>query len=885
MRSTSPPRWIFRILGWFCPQHLVEEIEGDLTQKFYRDLDQYRRPRATLRLLARTLSFLRPGIIVRNKIVTIGRDLILYQNHITTALRQIQKNKLFSFITIFALSTSIAACVLIFQYTSFELSYDKYYPNADHVYRVNLRTYEDGVFRSESALSPFDLAEVQRNVQGIESFTEFGTARWWFSCSFTYREGNTSRTFNESKVGYANPSAIDIFNIKIKSGSRTKALVDPFTMMMSESAAVKYFGDEDPIGKVLHLRGSSDVHDYTVTAVMEDPPLNSHFSNDMLLSFSSWDQAKYRKMYGVFGYVQLSKFSALKEVQENVSAFALKYPAPKDTRYDIFLEPVTDIHLYSKAEDQFNSDTDVDLIYFLMAIAFVVLALAWINYVNLSVARSFARAKEVAVRKTAGATYRQIANQFLGETFVYNAISMAIAGVMVAVGAPWFYDFVGIQFPWDKFYLSDLGSIAWIITIIFIGGMFISGFLPARLMAMIPTITVLKGKFTGGKSNGVFRGSSVVFQFSCAIALSMAVITFNRQFYALKATSVGIDFKNTMIVLSPSDADSSFRSRLAQLRESLQGQSIAEKVFTGGLAFDTSDGWTAGLSLQKDNERQKYYVNIIDPGFIEGYGLKLLAGRNFGVADYPVGKFFSKVEPVIINKTGAARLGFGKPEDAIEQTVYWDGNTCRIVGVIDDYYQRSTKIPLGPAVYTANDGSLLSLQLSPLAMGDNFSETIMTVQREWDKFFPENAFEYFMLADHYDSLYKDEQQLKNVFWFFCALAIVISCLGLFALSLFSVNQRAKEMSIRKVLGAPAKHLIQLLMKEYVLMVIIAGIIALPFTSWAIEKWLATFAIRVHIDGGSVIIPIVLVLGFALLSIGIQTLRVVMGNPTKNLKAE
>lgn len=885
MRQTAPPRWIFRILDWFCPSHLIEEIEGDLTQKFYADLNKYRRSRAVLRLLVRTLSFFRPGIILRSKFVKIGRELILYQNHITTALRQIRKNKVFSFIAIFALSTSIAACLLIFQYTSFELSYDKYYPNADHVYRVNLRTYEDGLLRSESALSPFDLSEAQQSIRGIENVTEFGTTRWWFSCSFTYRDGNTSRTFNEGKVAYATHPAIDIFDIQIKSGSRKDALVDPFTMVINESTAIKYFGDEDPIGKVLHLRGSDDVHDYTITAVMEDQPLNSHFGNDILLSFSSFDQADYRKKYGVFGYVMLDEFSSLAEVQEKMSAYAAKHPAPGKTRYDIFLEPVTDIHLYSKAEDQFNGDTDVNLIYFLMAIAFVVLALAWINYVNLSVARSFGRAKEVGVRKTAGATYRQIATQFLSETWVYNVISIVIAIVLVAIAAPWFYDFVGVKFPWDKIYWSDLGAITWIVTAIFFGGMFISGFLPARLMASIPTIVVLKGKFTGGQGKELLRRLSVVFQFSCAIALLTAVITFNRQFNIMKETNVGIDFKNTMIVLSPADADSSFRSRLAQLRGSLQSQSVADKVFTAGLAFEISDGWTAGISVRKDDERQKYYVNIIDPGFIEGYGIKLLAGRNFEVTDYPLEHFFAKIEPVIINKTGAARLGFAKPEDAIDQTIYWDGNTCRVVGVIDDYYSRSTKIPLGPAVYTANNGSLLCLQLSPGALGDRFSETVTTIQREWDKFFPENAFEYFMLADHYDSLYKGERQLKNVFGFFCALAVVISCLGLFALSLFSVSQRAKEMSIRKVLGAPTKHLVQLLTKEYLLMVLIAGVVALPFTSWAIEHWLSTFALRVHIDTSNLAIPVVLVLVFALLSILIQTLRAVMRNPTVSLKAE
>jgi putative ABC transport system permease protein len=885
MEPSSPPRWIFAILSLFCPAHLLEEIEGDLTQKFNRDLNKYNRLRAVIRLFFRTIMFFRPGVVLRNKFVKIGREMILYQNHISTAIRQIQKNKVFSLITIFALSTSIAACLLIFQYASFELSFDKHYPQASNIYRLIVKTSEKGNLRNESALASFDLGALQQNIPEIEDYTEFGTTQWWFNCSFTYHEGNTSRTFNESKVAYTNHSALGMFGIKLIAGSEKNALVEPYTMIISKSTALKYFGDEDPIGKVLHLRGSNDTHDYTVTGVMEDQPVNSHYLNDILLSFSSQDQKSYRQKYGLYQYILLNELSSITKVREKASAFAANHPAPENISYDVFLEPVTDIHLHSTAEDQFSDGPDVSLIYFLLAIAFIVLALAWINYVNLSIARSFGRAKEVGVRKTVGATYRQIANQFLSETFVYNSISIIVAVILVAISAPWFYDFVGIKFPWDKMYWTYLGSTGWIVLTIFVTGMFISGYLPARLMAAVPTISILKGKFTGIKSNGIIRSSSVVFQFSCAIALLMAVIAVNRQFNAMTSTDAGIDFKRTMIVLSPSNADSSFRTRLAQLRTTLQNHSVAEKVFTAGLVFEASDGWTAGIARQKQAERQTYYVNIVDPGFIDGYGLKLLAGRNFEVTDYPLEKFFQKVEPVILNKTGANRLGFVRPEDAIGETVFWDGNECRIVGVIDDYYQRSMKIPLGPSIYTANNGSLLSLQLAPGAMGDNFKETVLNIQREWDKVFPENAFDYFMLADHYESLYTSERQLKNVFQFFCALAIVISCLGLFALSLFSVNQRAKEMSIRKVLGAPAKHLVHLLTKEYLLIIVIAAVIALPLTSWAIEQWLTTFALRVYIDGSNVMIPVVLVLAFAMLSIGIQTLRVVRRNPTESLKAE
>jgi putative ABC transport system permease protein len=562
MRTPSPPNWIFHILSWFCPPHLVEEIEGDLTQKYFHDLNIYSRPRAGLRLFIRTLMFFRPGIILRSKIISARREAILFQNHLFTAIRQMQKHKVFSFITIFALSTSITACLLIFQYASFELSYDRYYNNASRIYRLNLRTYKDGILRSESATTSIDaLPEIRRTVPGIQTATQFITTKWWFNCSFTYREGQNSRTFNEGDVAYTTPEALKIFDINIKSGNANDALVAPFTMIISESAAIKYFGDQDAIGKVLHLRGSNDEHDYTVTAVMEDPPMNSHYRNDMLLSFSSTDYNKQREFFTTFAYILLDDLTTLADVQQRITAYAAKLSSPANTKFDIYLEPVTDIHLYSVAEDQFNTAPGQStVIYFLLAVAFIVLALAWINYVNLSIARSFGRAKEVGVRKTAGATSRQIASQFLSETFVYNVISILIAVVLVAASSPWFYDFVGIKFPWDKIYWAQLGSTGWIVTAVFFCGMFVSGFLPARLMASLPTISVLKGKFTGGKNSGTFRRASVVFQFSCTIALLMAVIAFNRQLGVMKNTSAGIDFKKTMIVLSPSNADSSFHT-------------------------------------------------------------------------------------------------------------------------------------------------------------------------------------------------------------------------------------------------------------------------------------------------------------------------------------
>jgi putative ABC transport system permease protein len=884
MKST-PPRWIFKVLRWFCPKEHYEEIEGDLIQQFHSDLGKRSVTRSKIRLIIKTLTFFRLEIIRRNQISYSQRPGILFANNVATAVRQMYHNKIFASITIFSLSASMVACFLIFQYAGFELSFDRQYPNLSNIYRLNLLTYEDNVLQTNSALLPVDARPTIKNsITGIEASVQIISTANWFDCSLTYRGGSTSITFNEKNVAYADTEVLNVFNYEMKAGNKTTALSDAYSVILSESAAIKYFGATDPTGKILHLRGSGDTHDYVVTGVMKNPPRNSHIPFDIFLSLSSMDNNPNRQTITSYVYIVSNDHTPVEQVHEKIRALAAAYPANPGQRFDIGMEPVSEIHLHSTAEDQPSLRTDPATVYLLLAIAFVVLMLAWINYTNLAIARSFARAKEVGIRKVSGATRSQIIVQFLTETLVYNVISIIITFCIVYISSPVFYRFVGISFPLDRLYWVNLGGTGWLIVTLVCAGIILSGVLPANFLASVSPANVLKGRFMAINKGLTFRRASVIFQFVCAIALMTAVITCNRQFRLLTAQHPGINFERTMMIKSPSNADSTFRNRLSQLSASLQQQSIVEKAFTGANIFLNDVGWTGNVKLEKAKNGEPYLINIIDPGFIEGYDLKLLAGRNFEVNDYPLHRFGDKIEPLILNRTGTARLGFANPIDAIGETVYWDNNKCRVVGVIEDFRQRSAKDAVGPALYTANNGSSLSLQLTASAMED-LSASILPIKREWDKFFPENGFDFFMLADFYSGLFQSERQMRNVFQFFCAIAIVISCLGLFALSLFSVNQRAKEMSIHKVLGASKVHLVGLLTYEYAIMLVVAGVLGLPFTIWGIERWLTNFDLRVEVGMPTIIATLATVFVFAFLSIGFQTWRVVSRNPTESLKGE
>lgn len=810
----------------------------------------------------------------------------MWIKNISLAFRQMKKNVTFTSITIVSLSASMIVCLFIFQYAGFELSFDRGIPNASHTYRLNLRTFEDGQLRNESALLPIDaMPQIREKLTGIETSTQFYSTAHWFDCAFTYRSNGTSRTFNENKTAYAEPSALKIFNYKIKAGDKTTALHKPYTMVISESTALKYFGDEEAVGKVLLLRGSGETHEYTVTAVMENPPINLHIWYDILLSFSSTDYNPERGFMGTFVYVVLNEDTQPEFVQERLTFLSAALPADDNQRLDLVMEPVTNIHLNSEVEDQPSMKADAMVIYFMLTIALVILILAWINYANLAMARSFARFKEVAIRKTSGATQRQIIEQFLVETFLYNLISFVIAAAVVYLASPMFYEFVGISFPWDKMFWTHLGIMPWIAIAIFSIGMLLSGGLPAYIMASTSAVTALKRTLINIGGGFKFRQASVMFQFVCAIGLMMGVITISRQFDLMSSESPGVDFSRTLVVKSPSHVDSTYRNRLAQLRTALQSHSIVERTFTGTNIFVLDEGWTGEVRTENSKTLETFLVNIIDPDFIDGFGLKLLAGRNFEVADYPGSQFGEKEEPLILNLTGIRRLGFDDPADAIGAKIFWETNRCRIVGVIEDIRQRSAKVAVGPAFYTANNGSSLSLQLARSATGENFRSSVQTIQQEWDKLFPENGFDFFMLSDLYQSLYQGERQVKNFFQFFCLVAIVISCLGLFALSLFSTSRRAREMSIRKVLGAPKVHVVALLTKEYAVMICVAALVSLPFTWWGIEKWLSDFALRVDVGTLDFLLPLVIVFVFAAFAIGIQTVRVANRNPVESLKAE
>jgi putative ABC transport system permease protein len=876
-----------RFLKWFCPDHLYEEIEGDLVQNFNRDEKIFGEKKARRRLIWDTIRFFRPGVVLRREFSLNITFILMFKSNLTFAFRQIKKDRVFFSINIFGLSISIAACILIFQYALFELNYDRYHPEPENLYRVATISYEDSQVRYAGAMSALSLAPaLKEKFPEVAEAGRLFTTNNWFDCTLAHYDDSKVAIFNERNLYYADPSFLALFDYPFQEGDRSTALTKPFSIVLTESVARKYFGKEEALGKVLRLKGSSEDHDYTVTGILSDPRPDSHIDADIIASVSSLENNPQFKFFDAYTYIRLADELKADQFDSKLAALANElHPPVNKIRTELKLQPVKDIHLHSALQDEMKPVGNAKAIYFLLLVALVILLMAWINYINLTTSRSALRAKEVGIRKVSGATRTQIALQFLTETSVLNGIAIVCAILLVYFFAPRFYDFIGLTFPKETILTWNTSAEGYAMLAVFLLGIFLSGYFPAHIISSFNPVRVLKGKWNMTKSSFSVRKTAVVFQFACAIVLVILVVIFNQQFSFMREQNLHVDINNTIIVKAPVNVDSTYRTKLSEFKNHLKGLAIVHTSATSTAVPGVSIEWTGDIRKEQDESTQTFAINVIDPDFISTYKLRLLAGRNFEIHDFPIGNHFgNKLEPVILNRKGKEQLGFNETDDAIGATIYWGINKCSIVGIVDDFHQESLKEPIKPTLFTANTGPSLTLKLTTGA-NKEISQSLIQIRQAWNSYFPNNPFDYSFLEEDYNRQYARDEQVARLFHLFCLIALTISCLGLFALSLFSVNQRTKEISIRKVLGASALHLIRLLTSEYLLLILIAATVALPIAYIGATKWLQEFAFHINMNVWFYVLPIILILVVAFLTVGAQVVKVIIKHPSDTLKHE
>jgi putative ABC transport system permease protein len=812
----------------------------------------------------------------------------MLHNYLTVAWRSLLKKKASSFINITGLAMGMAACLLILQYVMFEKSYDSFHQKGKHIYRVSMQhTSSDGKahhFAPNFAPAAPAIKETYPEVH------DFARIQFWDNVLLAYNQ----RSFLEKKVAFADASFLTLFTYSLAKGEAKDALAKPRTVVLTETMVSKYFGKEDAMGKILLLKTKTEIIPVTVTGVLKDIPLNSHLQFDILVSFKTFSGEIEREVEQNWGwndfhsYILLSPQADYKRVEAKLFALLEKqkgeYFKNAGVREDFFLTPVADIHLHSDLDGEASVNGDARLVNFLLIIAFFIITIAWINYINLSTAKAMERAKEVGVRKVTGASRLQLMWQFMVESFLLNLISTALALTIMQFSFPLFNWLVGKQIPmliWQD------ARVLLVLAGLFIAGVFAAGLYPALVLSSFQPIATLKGRFVSTGHGAFLRKSLVVFQFTASVALIAGTFTVYQQLQYMRNADLGVNIEETLVIRAPMLADSTYASKLQTLRTEIARspavKSISATEFVPGAGGIS--GWGGYIRRVESNptDVKGYRIAGIDEVFIPTFELKLLAGRNFS-KDRPTDR-----EKVILTEEAARQLGFSSANEAIGQNIYYpiewkqDNRPVEVIGVVNDFHFQSLKNALSPVIFHLEPASR-SYYACKIGTAD-IESTIANAKKQYESLFPDSPFEYFFADEYFNRHYESEMQFGRVFGLFAIIAIMVACLGLFGLASYTILNRTKEIGVRKVLGASVSSILFLLSKDFIRLVLLANLIAWPVAYWAMQAWLANYKFSMGISPWLFLLPSSLVLLIALLTVSVQTLKTARANPAKALKYE
>lgn len=799
----------------------------------------------------------------------------MLRNYLTVAIRNLLRYPAYTLINIVGLAIGLASCMLILRYVWDELSYDRYHPHVDRVYRV-VDDIESAGQTVRTAGSPSGWGPaLKRDFPEIELFARVrGTTSVWFIM-------HEERRYYEKKVIWADAALLDMFSIPLVAGNPRTALTEPYSIVISEEMAFKYFGDEDPMGKVLR---ADNVWDFTVTGVMRNIPANSHLRPDMIMSLvtrnalypdslDEWEMHENR-----YTYVRLHENASPQDLEAQLPAFVERNKTGRlrDSSKVLrpSLQPLVDIHLHSHRDSEFEPNGDIRYVALFLVIAFLIPLIACINFVNLATARSAMRAREVGVRQVMGANRPQLLGQFLGEAILMTGLAMILAVALAHLALPGVNALAGKQLD---FALSNgwvLGTLAAGILVIAV----VTGSYPAfYLSGFLPT-EVLKGSLKSGTQGMGLRQTLVVIQFAMSIFLLVSTAVIYDQLEYIQDMRLGFNKEHVMVIPITGQAQREntrlLRQRLAQL------PGVVGMATTGGVPGDQSPRIMAVRSDEM-NPEDNLIVSVFDSDdqFLEVMEIGLVAGRNFP-AEW--GRDTTMV--VLLNETAAHKLGWQAPPDAIGMLVEWieyGGLKGRVRGVMKDFHLQSIHEEIEPIllIHYPNDFSDILIRIRP----ENLSDTIGRIEEAWRDVDPLYPLAYTFLDEDFDSLYRGERQLGTVFAVFAFLAIFVACLGLLGLASFSIQQRTREIGIRKVLGAAVWDIVLLLSKDFMKYVLLSNVIAWPLAYLAMAQWLQNYAYAAGINYVWFIAGGIVALAIAWLTIGAHALAAAGRNPVDALR--
>ncbi len=803
-------------------------------------------------------------------------------NYLKTAIRNLKRTALFSSIAILGLAVGMAACLLILHYVNFEKSYDRYHKDSDRIYRLRYeRTTEEGQKVQFASCCPPAVDVIRGAYPEVETIARI----------FRYRAVVSRKDqnihFTEERMYFAEPEFFQIFDIAFIKGDPLDGIRSANSAFISRSTAIKYFGDEDPMGKTFSVDGKVD---YAVAGLFEDVPPNSHLKFDVLLSYLnllSIYPPEVRQSWGYTGYYTYLRLKpgadALafeKKMPDLVKTHAAELMSYYKVLIELKMQPLTDIHLSSHFMQEYEINGSRASVNILMIVAVFIIFMAWINYVNLSTSRSLTRAREVGLRKVVGASRGQLIAQFFYETVVVYTIALLLALVLINIFLPYFSRITGTPVG------DSLWKTSWFwlsLFVLFLAGIFLSGSYPVAALSAYRPAVVLRGDL-GSRPKGMnLRKALVVFQFVIALVLITATFSVYHQIVYMKSQDLGFDMEQNMVVSIPRIRDKTFRESVTSFKEELLRQSQIKKLCVVTEVPGRQIIWDNGGIRRAGEDTAKgknYQIVGVDYDFVDVFNLNIIQGRNFS-KDFPADK-----DALILNETAVITMGFKSNEEAIGELVDYWGELYPIIGVMADYHQQSLKMAFEPHLfrlypYGRPPWGLFAIKVD----AKNVKETIPLIGQYYEQFFPGNPFEFFFLDDYFNQQYKGDELIGKVVGIFSFLAVFVTCLGIFGMSSFMAIQRNREIGIRKVLGASTGSILRLLIKDFMVLMGISLFIAWPLAFWGVQEWLNEFAYRMSLSFLLFLMPLLIIFTITTVTVSSNIIKAALANPVDSIRQE
>jgi putative ABC transport system permease protein len=809
----------------------------------------------------------------------------MFKNYLKIAVRQLLKQKMYSAIKIGGFALSIAACLLIALYIKDELSYDKNWTQADRIYRITGEYNVDGKTKTGTAWPApmakalkIDFPEVERSGRFMDAPLFYGAG------SNQVRRADAEQNTFEKGFAYADQDMLDILQVPMVFGDRDHALTEPNTVVISKSKADKYFPNQNPVGKTIILNNKTE-DPYKIGGVIQDFPATSHIHYDFLLTLTGhqlWNNEQTNWMASNYPtYVLLKPGTDVAKFQSKLKLILTKYyiPAIQSTgnkkvkeivsKARLLVQPVKEIHLYSADMDDGLEKGDIRFVWLFGAIAFFILVIACINFINLSTAKSANRAREVGLRKVVGSLRASLIKQFLAESILYSALSFVLAILIAILLLPYFNMLAAKQLtiPWTSWWLLPL-----IITAAVIIGV-IAGIYPSFYLSSFKPISVLKGQVSRGSKNSFLRNGLVIFQFTTSIFLIVSTIVIYNQTQYFLNKKIGFEKDQVMLLQGTNTLNEKeiFKNELLKSSQ-IKSVSITDYLPVANTTRNGNPFWKEGKTKEDASVGGQKWV--VDYDYIKTMGMKIAEGRDFSK------EMRGDTAAAVINQAMANKLGLKNPIGARITNSF---ATFTVIGVLEDFNFESMKQSIIPVCLTLGkyNSSIIAIKMNAA----NVQDVTNYVSSVWKQFSPNQPVRYTWLDESFSNMYADVKRTGRIFTSFAVLAIIIACLGLFALSAFMAEQRNKEIGIRKVLGASTSGITAMLSKDFLKLVIIAILIGSPVAWWAMTKWLQDFAYHISINWWMVAIAGLLAIVIALITISFQSIKAALMNPVKALRSE